>query len=268
MSGSTNGSLRSGPTSSGMTTEESRRSGDLPLFEVPGWRERFGVTAGITGSGEALEPFDLGLWSAGPVGATMERWRRFRGAHPGFHAHVMAHQVHGQRVLWHEHASGWTIHEGADGHATTEAGVLLLVTVADCVPIYLVAPRQGAIALLHSGWRGTAAGILQRGVALLAARTGATPADLVMHTGVAISGPRYEVGREVMVGVGEPAIGRGPWHLDLRELLGRQARALGIGEVTTSGHCSAEPARRFFSHRGSGGTAGRMVAWLGRTPRE
>lgn len=257
---------RSARTSSVMTAEEPRPGSDLPLYEIAGWRERFGVSAGISGRGDPSGPFDLGLWSGGPVGATMERWRRFRAAHPGFHAHVMAHQVHGDRVLWHDHAAGWVIHEEADGHSTAATGVMLLVTVADCVPIYLLAPNHGAIALLHSGWRGTALGILQRGVALLAARTGATPADLVMHAGVAISGPRYEVGSEVMEGVGEAAPGDGPWHLDLRDLLARQALALGIGEVTSSPFCSADPGGPFFSHRGSGGADGRMVAWLGRFP--
>ncbi|MEO8478381.1 MAG: laccase domain-containing protein [Gemmatimonadota bacterium] len=252
-----------------MTAETRIPGSELPLYEVPGWRNRFGVSAGITGRGDGPEPFDLGLWSSGPVGETMQRWRRFRRADPLFPAQVMSHQVHGDVVMWHDPLpAGWTIHEAADGHATAAAGVLLMVTVADCVPIYLVAPAHGAIALLHSGWRGTAAGILQRGVALLAARTGATPGELVMHTGVAISGPRYEVGREVIEGVGLPPHGAGPWHLDIRELLGRQARALGIGEVTTSPHCSAEPGGPFFSHRGSGGADGRMVAWLGLIPRD
>ena len=84
-----------------------------------------------------------------------------------------------------------------------------------------------------------------------------------MHCGVAISGPCYEVGREVMDGVGEPAPGAGPWHLDLRSVLAEQGRRLGIGEVTVSGHCTARDAGRFHSHRRSGGTDGRMVAWLG-----
>ncbi len=252
-----------------MTAEERIPGSELPLYEVPGWRDRFGVTAGITGRGAGPEPFDLGLWSSGPVGETMHRWQQFRNTHPRFPAQVMSHQVHGDVVLWHDQQpSGWTIHEAADGHATAAPAVLLLVTVADCVPIYLVAPAHGAIALLHSGWRGTAAGILQRGAALLAARTGARPEDLVMHTGVAISGPRYEVGREVMEGVGAPARGAGPWHLDIRELLGRQARTLGIGEVTASPHCTADPGGPFFSHRGSGGTDGRMVAWLGLIPKD
>ena len=55
---------------------------------------------------------------------------------------------------------------------TTAPGVLLTVTVADCVPVYLVVPGRG-VALLHAGWRGTAGGILRAGVERLLAVTGA-----------------------------------------------------------------------------------------------
>jgi YfiH family protein len=247
-----------------VTTDEVPVLADPPCWEVPGWRERFGLVAGISGRGDPATPFDLGLWTDRPVGEVMTRWRRLRAALPGFPAQVMAHQVHGDRVRWHDNAAGWVIHDGLDGHATDRDGLLLLVTVADCVPVYLAAPGPGAFALLHAGWRGTAAGILGAGVRLLAERTGVLPRDLVMHAGVAISGPRYEVGSEVLAGLGREREGLGPWHLDLREVLVAQARALGLTEVTCSGHCTADPDRAFFSHRGSGGIDGRMVAWLGR----
>jgi YfiH family protein len=247
------------------TTDEQRIPGALPLWEVPGWRDRFGVTAGITGRGDdPAEPFDLGLWGSAPVGTIMTRWRRFLGAFPAFPAAVLAHQVHGNQVLWHAgDVPGWTLIPGADGHATNTAGRLLLVTVADCVPVYLVAPRRRAIAILHAGWRGTAAEILARGVALLHDRAGVAPAELVGHAGVAISGPCYEVGAEVMTGVGQQAAGPGPWHLDLREVLKSQAQAIGIGEFTVSTRCTARDSGDFFSHRASGGADGRMVAYLG-----
>ncbi len=245
--------------------DERRLPGDVPRWEVPGWRERFDVVAGITGRGDdPAHPFDLGLWSAQPVSEAMGRWRAFRASLSETPAMVMAHQVHGARVLWHAGSGGgWTIHEGADGHATASRGLALLVTVADCVPIYLVAPAKGAIALLHAGWRGTAAGILANGLELLHAQAGVEPAEVVMHAGVAISGPCYEVGAEVITGVGRAAEGPGPWHLDLREVLLEQARALGMGEATASGLCSSARQDAFFSHRGSGGKDGRMVAYLG-----
>ncbi|MBA2293350.1 MAG: polyphenol oxidase family protein [Gemmatimonadales bacterium] len=249
--------------SSALTTEV-RVPGPVPRWDVPGWTERYGVVAGITGRGEAAEPFDLGLWGRGPVADSMTRWRAFRHAFPGFPAQVLAHQVHGNKVKWHDHAGeGWTLLDGADGHATPVAGLLLLVTVADCIPVFLVAPRQRAVALLHAGWRGTADGILERGVAILGDRAGARPEELVCHLGVGISGPAYEVGAEVMAGVGLEHDGPGPWHVDLREVLSRHAADLGIGTLSRSGHCTATDATSFFSHRRSGGADGRMVAYLG-----
>lgn len=224
------------------------------------------MVAGITGRDGVAGDFDLGLWTRRPVGEVMEHWRAFRSALPGFSAQVMAHQVHGHRIIETERAAGWVIHDGADGHLTTARGVLLMVTVADCVPVYLLAPGTGTIALLHAGWRGTAAGILGRAVARIAERAGVDPDGIVMHAGVAISGPCYEVGAEVLAGVGRPAHGSGPWHLDLREVLADQAAALGVGEVTVSAHCTSRENAAFFSHRASGGRDGRMVAYLGTPP--
>jgi YfiH family protein len=244
--------------------KERRLPGPVPRYEIPGWRERFGLVAGITGRGE--EPgagFDLGLWTGEPVGGVMHRWRAFRQAEPGFGAQVMAHQVHGAEVAWHREARGWTVLEQVDGHLTDRAGTLLLVTVADCVPVYLASPRHRAVALLHAGWRGTAAGILARGVAELCGEIGAAPQEIIMHCGVGICGQCYEVGSEVMLGCGVPHGGPGPWHIDLRERLIDEAHRLGLEEVSVSGWCSAHDRAAFFSHRGSKGADGRMVAYLG-----
>jgi hypothetical protein len=161
---------------------------------------------------------------------------------------------------------GWIHIDGVDGHATDKSGLMLTVTVADCIPVYLAAPRHGGIALLHAGWRGTAGGILARGVELLCAKVRCEPFDLVMHCGVGISGKAYEVGPEVMDALGLAREGGGPWHADLREVLARQGREQGITDITVSEWCSATDADTFFSHRRSGGTDGRMVAYLGARP--
>jgi YfiH family protein len=220
------------------------------------------VVAGITGRGSTEgRGFDLGLWSKEPVGEVMSRWLAFRRAMPGFHATVLGNQVHGVEIMRIDAGSGWMQMEGIDGWITTTPGILLTVTIADCVPVYLVAPGQG-IALLHAGWRGTAGEILSRGLERLRAAVGAQ-ADIIMHCGVGICGACYEVGSEVMVGCGVPANGAGPWHLDIRSRLAEQAAALGVKKVTISSWCSAHDRPAFFSHRASGGGDGRMVGYLG-----
>ena len=230
----------------------------VPRLELLEWANRYGLVAGIT-----TRPLSLGLWSDEPVGQVVGRWRAFRSTFSErFPSLVLAHQVHGTDVHWHDALpEGWLILDGSDGHATAERGVLLTVTVADCIPVYLTVPQKGAIALVHAGWRGAADGILEQCVELLKWRGFAKASDIVMHCGVGICGGCYEVGPEVAVRFGLS----GTVQLDLRAVLMRQARDLGIGEISVSPWCSAEGRDRFFSHRASHGRDGRMVAYLGRS---
>jgi YfiH family protein len=194
----------------------------------------------------------------------MQRLREFRASmRPRFTALQIAHQVHGTEVFWHEGvAPGWHVRDDADGHATSQAGLLLAVTVADCVPVYLVTKDGRAIALLHAGWRGVAGSMLKAGLKLLMARSGATAADIVMHCGVAICGGCYEVGEEVARAVLKDRAKPGKQRIDLRGELARQGAALGLTEVTTSKLCTRCDNDRFFSHRANG-DGGRQIAWLG-----
>ena len=252
---------REGPAE--VSAEEAAVPGGPPRFDLGAWKDELGLVAGITGRGD--EPgrgFDLGLWSDAPVGEVMSRWRLLRRSFPGFSATVLGNQIHGVEVMSVGPAHGWVHIEGIDGWITTAPGVLLTVTVADCIPVYLAVPGKG-VALLHAGWRGTAGGILGRGLERLLGETTGVAADVVMHCGVGICGSCYEVGSEVMSGCGLPSEGPGPWHLDLRRTLAEQGVRLGIRRVTVSSRCSAHDRTTFYSHRASNGSDGRMVAYLG-----
>jgi YfiH family protein len=219
--------------------------------------------AGITGRGaEPGRGFDLGLWSEQPVGEVMNRWLAFRRDLREFRAVVLGNQVHGVELMQVDQGEGWIQVERIDGWISRTPGILLTVTVADCVPVYLVAPGRG-IALLHAGWRGTAGGILGRGLAALQKATRSPASDMAMHCGVGICGECYEVGSEVMAGCGAPTSGTGPWRLDLRDRLLDQARHLGLTRVSSSPWCSAHDRSTFFSHRASKGADGRMVSYMG-----
>jgi YfiH family protein len=228
----------------------------IPRLEIVPWAERFGLTAGITTAARG--------YSLGP--GVPEQWTAFQQSFaPEFPATVFGRQVHGRTVRWHEALpSGGLIVDGTDGHATAQPGVLLTISVADCTPVYLADPTRGAIALLHAGWRGTAARILAAGVATLVEHSGSHVSDIVMHCGVAICGTCYEVGSEVAEALGGPPIS-GKMHVDIRAVLAAQAEALGVTEVSISPFCTAHDTG-FHSHRASGGRGGRMIAYLGRAP--
>ena len=132
---------------------------------------------------------------------------------------VHGRQVHGATVRLHEAGPpGLAISPSCDGHVSGAPGVLLTVGLADCVGISLVDPVRRAVALLHSGWRGTAAGILEAGITVLRERLDSHARDLHVHLGPAICGRCYEVGPEVHAALGLPAP-RGPQPVDLRAVL-------------------------------------------------
>lgn len=259
--------MNTSATNPGATLREAEAIGPVPRLELAEWRKEFGVVAGITTRGTPGAPWDLNLTGPEPVGATLDRWSAFRNAEPGFSLVTLGRQVHGTELAWHEAGRGWLLLDGVDGHATTAAGILLTVTVADCTPIYLLDADSGAMALLHAGWRGASGRILERGVRLLAGRVGASASNLVMHCGVSICMQCYEVGSEVFEAFGRPHPPGGKGRIDIRALLVEQARVLGIDRVTVSPWCSAHDADRFHSHRRSAGRDGRMVAYLGRPSR-
>jgi YfiH family protein len=234
----------------------------VPRLELSEWAARYGIVAGIT---TRTGGYSLGLWSEEPAGQVMTRWRAFRRAFESeFPTVVMSHQVHGTDIKWHANLSpGWIVLDGVDGHATQDRGVLLAITVADCIPIYLVAPHRGIVALLHAGWRGVAGGILERALGELTAATGATCRDFVMHCGVGICGNCYEVGYEVSERLTGRPPSTSPAFVDLRGLLAGLGAALGLAEVSISAFCTAHHNDQFYSHRASRGTDGRMVAYMG-----
>ncbi|MGW8266860.1 MAG: laccase domain-containing protein, partial [Longimicrobiales bacterium] len=139
-------------------------------------------------------------------------------------------QVHGKAIHSHgEPGFGLSVGADGDGHITSAPGTLLAVTVADCVPVFLVDPDRRTVALLHAGWRGTAAGILEEGISLLLRHSRGNEGDILMHLGPAICGTCYEVGGEVHAALGLPPPEK-PSPVDLRGVLTERAIGLGLLE--------------------------------------
>ena len=193
------------------------------------------------------------------VGAVMGRWHALRQElAPLARRFATAGQVHGTRVVVHDPGwDGWLRVDDADGHAALQRGTAMAVTIADCVPVFLAHP-SGAIALLHSGWRGTAGRIVERGIAVLG-RRGVPARELHLHLGPAICGRCYEVSPDVYAQLTGLEVSR-PTTVDLRALIAAQARSAGVHHLVVSDRCTRCDNERFFSHRA--GDAGRQLAVL------
>ena len=172
---------------------------------------------------------------------------------------AMGHQVHGADLQVRDRLQPGAALERVDAQVTTSAGVTPLVLVADCIPLALAAP--GAVAAVHCGWRGVAAGIVQRAIDKVA-ELGGGPVSAAVGPGI---GPCcYEVGAEVI----ERFAARGhelqgPM-LDLPGRVVVELQRAGVDDIAVAGICVSCNEELFFSHRRDGGVTGRQAAlvWL------
>lgn len=143
--------------------------------------------------------------------------------------------------------------EEADGQVTGRDDVAVMVQVADCLPVAVAGP--GGVAMLHAGWRGLAAGVLEEGVSALAEVGARGPFAAVIGPGA--RGCCYEVGDEVRDALGE----RGA-RVDLATVAARRLAAAGVEAIEDAGVCTICHAA-YFSFRREGPVAGRQagVAW-------
>ncbi len=159
---------------------------------------------------------------------------------------ITAEQVHGNQVAVIDAPRSLPIPE-TDGIATSTKGLTLGVSVADCAPVWIVSRDGKAGALLHSGKKGTALGILSVGVKALLSLGNFTPSDFLVLIGPCIRPPCYD--------------------MDFAAEIRRQAEEAGITDVHDTLVCTACHPERYYSYRREQGLTGRMLATLTLLPR-
>lgn len=153
-----------------------------------------------------------------------------------------AEQVHGTEIKRIDEAGPGRFVPGVDGLMTDREDVLLGVYVADCGLIWLADTVTGAVALLHSGRKGTEEGILLRAIDAMTREFGTLPENLMVVLGPCIRPPHYEV--------------------PFAEDLARQAGESGVGQFIDCGICTGAEVERFYSYRMEKGATGRMLGLI------
>ncbi len=217
-----------------------------------------GVTAGFTTL--ALVPDDLDA----DAGA-----RRFAGLLGVPDAPVARlKQIHGAVVVEPGSIPPGAVAVAGSGDAlvTTERGLVLAIATADCVPVVLVDVEAEALAVVHAGWRGTSARILDAALDALVER-GARPDRVIALFGPSISGSAYEVGPEVLAALHRnlpaaavvPGRGDRSW-LDVAACneAALLARGVHAERIVRPRLCTFRENGRFSSFRRDGAKAGRI----------
>lgn len=194
---------------------------------------------------------------------------------------AVAGQVHGKQVAVVESGKlpadpkqrNQSLFLETDGLVTEEPGLTLLVTAADCPPVFLFDPKRPAIGIVHSGWRGTWAGISGEAVALMRERFGSRPEQLQAAVGPGIGSCCYEVGDELISKLTprdrKHLLRRQEsWVLDLTSWIVNQLREAGLQEpaIERSPYCTSCHRNHFFSHRAEKGDTGRVAAVIALRP--
>jgi polyphenol oxidase len=207
-----------------------------------------------------------------------------------FHSNRIVHTVSADATRNQPHK--------ADGQITGESGFLLAIQTADCIPVLIADRKRRAVAAFHAGWRGTLKRIVETGVGQMRLDFGTHPEDLVAAIGPGIGLCCYAVGQEVLsefdsqfsysrdlfreVYDSDPVRRKYPMlfltqrapghssigpslHVDLIEANRRQLLSAGLApeSIQIVGCCTQCHPDLFFSHRGSHGHAGRMMAAIG-----
>lgn len=252
-----------------------------PRIFGPGIRAAMSTRAGGI-SPPPFESLNLGFGTADRPEHVAENLRRLADAFGvATQALRSVRQVHGRALAEAEKlpaANGGGALIEADALIAQTPGLACLVNVADCAPVLVAADDASAVAAIHAGWRGTAAGIV---AATFAALTRLRPrARWRAWIGPCISRSAFEVGEEVAQALrragaapedlGEPyeREGRVRYRVDLKAVLVRQLLACGLERtaIEVDPACTYHDAERFFSHRRAcecdGGQAGRMAALI------
>ncbi len=235
---------------------------------VPEWEAPAAVRALVTTrhGGVSLPPYDamnLGGHVGDAEAAVAQNRAILRALLPAEPKWLK--QVHATAVAEADAATG---EAEADASVARCKGTVCAVMVADCLPLLLCDRAGTVVAAAHAGWRGLAAGVIERTVRAM----GVEPGSLMVYLGPAIGPGAFEVGDEVRQAFTDfdreaaaafaPAA-PGKWLADIYLLARQRLARLGVERVSGGGFCTYTEKERFFSYRRDRAT-GRMAAliWL------
>jgi len=250
----------------------------IPFLEKTGLvRTAYSTRAGGVSTGGAAA-MNLSYHRADAPENVAENYRRLLAAAGTAPQNaVVTRQVHGTQVIRAQRewcGTGILRDEPrpeADALMTDERGIALVKHSADCATIYLLDPVKRAIALAHSGWRGTLSDMAGSAVQALRSTYGSAPADCLAAVAPSIGPCCFEVGQDVadMFAQAYPdwdliKTGYEKPHVDLWGCLENQLLRAGLRaeNICLAGICTCCNAEEFHSHRHSKGKCGLMAGVL------
>ena len=163
---------------------------------------------------------------------------------------------------------------------TAQAGILLAIQTADCLPVFLIDPSRKVIAAIHAGWRGLLKRIVMKTTEQMQKDFSTVPADCLAVIGPGIGPCCYEVGEEMVQGFTKEFVGGNSFFRDLTHKDSNSPTTKSLDLTAVAKHqllesgllpqsifgceaCTGCRTDLFFSHRAEGGRTGRMMSVIG-----
>ena len=152
---------------------------------------------------------------------------------------------------------------------TQNPHVTLMMRFADCVPIFLYAPKQRAIGLVHAGWIGSINKIASIAVGAMKHEFHCSPEEILAGIGPSIGPDHYEVGMDVVTKLQQKIPDKvdvclsrkgNRYFLDLWYLNSYVLQEAGVKAIEIARICTACNIDEWYSHRKEKGRTGRFGA--------
>lgn len=244
-------------------------SSDLPIISSGLLHSTGLVISGISTRQGGVSPDPFGLNLSYSVGDAEENVRTNRqlffkalGVSPEQVA--IPRQIHSSIV---QYAKAPGAFPSCDGLITDIPGVYLCITVADCLPVFVLDTKRKVVAALHAGWRGTAAMIARTGVTMMVEEFQCSPEHMVAYVGPGAGVCCYNVGTDVAKMFATEFVREdgGKTFIDLKAALISQLAGSGIPResIEVSPHCTIDNSILFHSYRRDKKSSGRMMGVIG-----
>jgi YfiH family protein len=159
--------------------------------------------------------------------------------------------------------------EDTDGLVTKDANIYLSVTVADCIPVFLFDPGRKIVGVLHCGWRGIVAGIIESAIEKMSQLEG-EPKNLKIVLGPGICKRHFEIKDDVLNEFGKYSKyterSGGKIFVDLKGIIKKQLDVSGVRSenVEDIRECTVENLNYFSYRRDKSKEVKAMAAVIGR----
>jgi len=216
--------------------------------------------------GESLPPYDsLNLATHvhdAPLTITKNRQQLLDIAQLPTMPHWL-NQVHGTHVVDTE-----TVQHGdnADAIISQTAQQVCAIMTADCLPLLVCNQQGNQVAAIHAGWRGLAAGIIEKTIKQFHCQ----PQEILVWLGPAIGAQHFEVGDEVFTTFTQHSdhaklafqqTDSTHYLANIYHLATQRLHAVGVDAIYGGEHCTVSEPEHFFSYRRDGVT-GRMASMI------